>query len=266
MSSSVDKKEIENFAKDSARWWDDTGPFAPLHRLNPARLSYIKTQICSHFGRDVNDFNALKGLKALDVGCGGGLVCEPMARMGAAVTGIDADDQAIEVAKAHAKAGGLEITYKAMTTDQLMVSSRRKPGSGKDKQPDSGLRRNDRGDYDIVLALEIIEHVSDIQSFVNSCAALIKPGGLIIFSTLNRTPKSFALGIVAAEYILRWVPRGTHNWKKFVRPSELSRAARNAGLSPDNINGLIYNPLTNTFSLSKTDIDVNYFMTALKSE
>ncbi len=275
MSSSLDKKEIENFAKDSTRWWDEGGPFAPLHCLNPARLSYIKAQICAHYGRDVNDFNALKGLKVLDVGCGGGLVCEPMARMGATVTGIDADNQAIAVAKAHAQESDLKISYKATTTDQLLKHviltepKGRVEGSHPIKEDPSTtrLRRSAQDDddgYDVVLALEIIEHVSDIQSFVNSCAALVKPGGLIIFSTLNRTAKSFALGIVAAEYILRCVPRGTHNWKKFVKPSELSRAARNAGLSPDNVSGLVYNPLKSEFSISKTDIDVNYFMNALK--
>ena len=262
MSSSLDKKEIENFAKDSAHWWDESGPFAPLHRLNPARLSYIKAQICAHFARDVNDFIALKGLKVLDVGCGGGLVCEPMARMGAAVTGIDADTQAIEVAKAHAQESDLKITYKATTTDQLLHSLR-KQGPSSTRAEDSRFRGKDNL-FDIVLALEIIEHVSDIQSFVNSCAALVKPGGIIIFSTLNRTAKSFALGIVAAEYILRWVPRGTHNWKKFVKPSELSRAARAANLTPQNISGLVYNPLNGEFSISKTDIDVNYFMSAIR--
>ncbi len=238
MSSSVDKKEIENFAKDSARWWDENGPFAPLHRLNPTRLSYIKAQICRHFTLDECSFTPFNKLKILDVGCGGGLVCEPMARLGATVTGVDADKQAIGIAAQHAKENGLKISYKATTSEAI-----------KEK-------------FDVVLALEIVEHVPDIQGFVNSCAALVKPGGLIIFSTLNRTAKSFALGVVAAEYILRWVPRGTHSWKKFVKPAELSRAARRAGLSPQNITGLIYNPVTSEFSLSKSDIEVNYFMTA----
>jgi 2-polyprenyl-6-hydroxyphenyl methylase/3-demethylubiquinone-9 3-methyltransferase len=240
-SVSLDPKEIQQFSKDSARWWDEEGPFAPLHRLNPTRLSYLKAQICAHFSLDEAALSPLKGLKILDVGCGGGLACEPMARMGGNVTGIDADKQAIAVAQGHAKTSGLKITYKATTSDQL------------------------KGSYDVVLALEIIEHVTDIQAFVNSCAKLLKPGGIIIFSTLNRTAKSFALGIVAAEYILRWVPQGTHSWKKFVKPSELARATRNAELTPQDVTGLIYNPVTSEFSLSERDIDVNYFMSALKS-
>ncbi len=240
MSSTVQKSEIEHFSKDAPHWWDESGPFAPLHRLNPVRLDYIKTQICSHFDRDPKDFNALDSLNVLDIGCGGGLVCEPMARMGANVIGIDADEVAIEVAGEHAEQSGLNINYQATTAEEM------------------------NGTYDIVLALEIVEHVSSIEDFVSSCAKLVKPGGLIIFSTLNRTPKSFALGIIAAEYILRWVPRGTHSWQKFVKPSELAKAARHNSLKPGDITGLIYNPLKSGFTLSKTDIDVNYLMSCKK--
>ena len=241
----VDHSEIAHFAKDSAHWWDEDGPFKPLHRLNPVRMRYIRDQLCVHFGKDADTLQSLKGLSVLDAGCGGGLVCESLARMGANVTGIDADTQAIEVAKNHAAQSGLDITYESITT--TVPTSRKKK-------------------YDAVLALEIIEHVSDVDLFVQDCAALCKPGGLVIFSTLNRTAKSFALGIVAAEYILGWVPRGTHQWKKFVRPAELAHALRDAVLNPVHQNGLIFNPVQNEFSLSDSDIDVNYLMTAEKTK
>ncbi|MEM6781641.1 MAG: bifunctional 2-polyprenyl-6-hydroxyphenol methylase/3-demethylubiquinol 3-O-methyltransferase UbiG [Pseudomonadota bacterium] len=234
---SVDEAEIQNFSKDSSHWWDENGPFKPLHRLNPVRLEYIKGQICDHFSLDFENRHALKGLKILDIGCGGGLVCEPMARMGADITGVDADANAIEVANAHADEMGLNVTYINGAAEDL----------------------NEK--YDVVLALEVIEHVIDMRGFVNTCMGLCKPDGLVIFSTLNRTAKSFALGIVAAEYILRWVPQGTHSWKKFVKPSELSRAIRSSDGSIKDISGLIYNPITDEFSMSETDIDVNYFIT-----
>ncbi len=237
---SVDQNEIQNFSKDSSHWWDENGPFKPLHKLNPVRLKHIKAQICTAFERDEQDLKALKGLKILDIGCGGGLICEPMARLGADITGVDADANAIEVAKAHTDEMGLTVTYKNGAAEDL------------------------KGPYDVVLALEVIEHVSDVDSFVQTCIRLCKPGGIIIFSTLNRTAKSFALGIVAAEYILRWVPQGTHNWKKFVKPSELSRAVRKNSAKVQDITGLMYNPVTDEFSIHKTDIDVNYFMTCIK--
>jgi len=236
MRNTVDQKEIQAFSKDAAHWWDQDGPFKPLHRLNPVRLAYIKEQICAHYGRDALSLKPFTGLDILDVGCGGGLVCEPMARLGGSVTGADADAKAIEVAKEHAVLSGLEISYENKPAEQIEKK------------------------FDIVLALEIIEHVSDPAAFVKNCAALCKNGGLVIFSTLNRTPKSYALGIVAAEYILRWVPQGTHNWKKFIKPSELARHARDAELSPQQVQGLIFNPLKNEFAMSKSDMDVNYFM------
>lgn len=241
-SSTVDPDEISHFAKDSAHWWDEAGPFAPMHRINPVRLDYMKTLICRHYDRNPLDLAALRGLKILDAGCGGGLVCEPMARMGAEVTGIDADRNAINVAIDHAARAGLEITYICGTTENLDKS------------------------YDVVLALEIVEHVADVDKFVQSCVDRCKPGGLIIFSTLNRTLKSMALAKIAAEYILRWVPPGTHDWKKFLRPSTLSAALRRAGATPFEARGLVFNPLKNDFSISAHDLDVNYFMTATRDK
>lgn len=237
-NSSINTQEIDQFSKDADKWWDENGPFKPLHRLNPARLGYIKSQICAHYGLDEAAVTPFKTLSVLDVGCGGGIVCEPMARMGASVTGADADPVAIDVAKAHAADSGLKITYENKPAEELNKK------------------------FDVVLALEIIEHVETPEEFVQSCANLLKPGGIIIFSTLNRTAKSFALGIVAAEYILRWVPTGTHTWKKFIKPSELSRMMRAAKLKPTDISGLMFNPLSGDFEMSETDIDVNYFISA----
>lgn len=240
----VDKKEIANFAKDSHLWWDENGPFRPLHRLNPVRLSYIKDQICAHFDKDRMILKPYRGLSILDIGCGGGLVCEPMARLGADITGIDADENAITAAKAHANDAGLKIDYKCTSTDDLVTTKKQ---------------------YDVVLALEIIEHVTDPQKFVNDCARLCKPGGIVLFSTINRTAKSLALAKIAAEYILRWVPAGTHDWKKFVKPSELARMVRNAGGNVGNIEGMTYTPITGDFKRSPHDVDVNYFLVHLKA-
>lgn len=240
MTRSYDEKEIANFTKDADQWWSIDGPFKPLHRLNPVRMGYIREKICTHFGLGQKSLNPFKDMSAIDVGCGGGLVCEPMARLGANVTGIDADPVAIEVAQNHTKLSNLDITYHNKASEEITDQ------------------------YDIVLALEIIEHVTDPISFVQSCTKLCKPDGVIIFSTLNRNAKSFALGIVAAEYILRWVPKGTHSWKKFVKPSELARYSRASGLKTQDISGLVYNPLKDEFSISKSDIDVNYFLVCTK--
>lgn len=240
-SATIDTKEISHFAKDSNQWWDENGPFKPLHRLNPVRMSYIKTQICEHYGRDKTSLDALNGLTALDIGCGGGLVSESLARMGANVTGIDADKNAIETALAHAQASELNINYQCGDAADI------------DNQ------------FDIVCALEIIEHVSDIAAFIDICASKLKPNGILIMSTLNRTAKSYALGIIAAEYILGWVPRGTHTWKKFIKPSELAAHARKKDLAPHNVTGLIFNPLNNKFELSASDLDVNYLMALRRS-
>lgn len=243
-SRTLDPAEIARFSREAPQWWDETGPFAPLHRLNPARLAYIKAVLCRHYGRDDKSLSALDGLSILDAGCGGGLICEPLARLGAAMTGIDGDAVAIGVARDHARNAGLEITYNNALTDDLAG--------------DKSAR------FDAVLALEIIEHVADVESFVRDCVNLCKPGGIIVFSTLNRTLKSLALGKIAAEYILRWVPAGTHDWKKFVRPATLAAALREAGAVPQEARGLVFNPLQKRFIVSETDLDVNYFIVATK--
>lgn len=236
----VDAKEIENFAKDLSHWWDENGPFKPLHRLNPVRLAYIKDQIVG----ETPSLRPYEGLSVIDIGCGGGLVCEPMARLGADVTGIDADTNAIAVAREHAEGAGLDITYKAASSEQMVKEKKR---------------------FDVVLALEIVEHVADVDSFVRNCVDLCVPGGVIVFSTLNRTAKSFVLGKVAAEYILGWVPKGTHDWKKFLKPSELASAVRAAGASVRNVEGMAFDPVAGDFKRSARDLDVNYFMTVSKA-
>ncbi len=236
----VDAKEIENFAKDSAHWWDEAGPFAPLHKLNPVRLQYIKDQICRNRQLDEASLRPYTGLNILDIGCGGGLVCEPMARLGADITGIDADKNAIAAAMVHADDAGLAIEYKSMASEDLIKSKKR---------------------FDVVLALEIIEHVSDVDGFVRNCVDLCKPDGIVIFSTLNRTAKSLILGKMAAEYILGWVPKGTHDWKKFLKPSELAQAARLAGAYVINTEGMVFDPIAGCFKRSTRDLDINYFLT-----
>ena len=233
----INTEEIDRFSKNSGQWWDESGPFKPLHKLNPVRIKYLKEQICGHFSIDEDEPTPFKELDVLDIGCGGGLVCEPMARLGADITGIDADKKAITCAKSHATAQDLKIDYICGDAADL-------------KQK-----------YNVVLALEIIEHVDNPDDFVELCKSLLKPNGLLVFSTLNRTAKSYALGIVAAEYILRWVPTGTHNWKKFIKPSELTRYARTQDLEIKDISGLVFNPLKNEFCLSGNDLDVNYFIT-----
>ncbi len=230
MQSTIDQNEINHFAKDSDKWWDEEGPFKPLHRLNPVRMEYIKDQIHAHYGEDIKDLNII------DIGCGGGLVCEELAHMGVNITGIDADSNAINTAIDHANISDLDIAYICGDAQNL------------DQQ------------YDVVIALEIIEHVADIAAFMQLCKDRLKPDGLLIMSTINRTAKSFALGIIAAEYILRWVPRGTHKWDKFVKPSEIANHARKHGLSPHNATGLIFNPISNEFELSETDLAVNYLI------
>ena len=232
----LDSEEVARFARLSGRWWDERGPFRPLHRINPLRLTYIRDQLCRRFGRDAKGPASLSGLSVLDIGCGGGLVCEPLARLGADVTGIDPAAENIEAAKAHASAAVLDIVYEAATAEELAA----------------------RGvSYDAVL-------LPDVPAFLKGVAPLVKPGGVTILSTLNRTLKAYALAIVGAEYILRWLPVGTHQWERFVKPEELASALSAAGLSLTGTEGLIYDPFADEWRLA-TDTDVNYFATAMRA-
>jgi len=240
--TSVDPSEIRQFGALADRWWAPDGEFAALHKLNPVRLAYIRDAAIAHFSLESDTLRPLEGLKVLDVGCGGGLLCEPLARMGAEITGIDASDQGIEAARDHAGKVGLAINYRHLTAEALA----------------------DEGEtYDIVLAMEILEHVADIDAFVATCSSLVKPDGLLFAATLNRTPKSYAAAIVAAEYLLRWVPRGTHDWKKFVKPSELARGLRGSGLDVRDITGVTLDGRTGDW-VTTEDTSVNYMLRAVK--
>ena len=245
MQDNLDRRELQHFSSISDKWWDEEGPFAPLHALNPVRLRYILDQIHHHYDIDEDSHTPLKGLKILDVGCGGGLVSEPLARLGGDVTGIDADQQAIEVARSHADEEGLNITYKQTTSDALALTH--------------------KGGFDIVCGLEIIEHVKVPEDFVQSLFDLTKDSGLVLISTLNRTAKSYLLSIIGAEYILKWLPKGTHTWSSFIRPHELAAYVRRSGGRPVNVRGFVYNPLSREFSTDKKDLDNNYILTATKS-
>lgn len=237
--TTVDPDEIERFAAMAQDWWDPDGPMKPLHRLTPARMRYLADRLARHSGRGAGAAS-LTGLSVLDIGCGGGLVSEPLARLGADVIGVDAAAKNIEAARMHAAEAGLKIDYRHGTAEALAEAGE---------------------SFDAVLALEIIEHVADPPLFVRSLASLVKPGGLVVFSTLNRTAKSFALAIVGAEYVLGWVPRGTHAHDKFVKPSELARWCREAGLEVTDLTGLVYSPLAG-WTLDAKDLDVNYFACA----
>lgn len=237
--SSIDPDEVEQFSRIADEWWDESGKFKPLHDINPVRIGYIKAQLCHHFGLNAASIRALEGLSLLDIGCGGGLICEPMARMGAAVTGADASERNIKTASLHAQQSALSIDYRATTAEAIVEQG---------------------AQFDVVLALEIIEHVADVQAFIDSCCALVKPGGLLVMTTMNRTAKAYAMAIVGAEYILRWLPRGTHDWKKFVRPSEMAAGFERNGLRIADMTGMAFNPLSRTWSLKASDLDVNYLM------
>ncbi len=236
-TGTVDPADVARFSAIAAEWWDPAGKFRPLHRLNPVRLAYIRDAVCRRLGRDPLAGKPLEGLRVVDIGCGGGLLAEPVARMGADVVGIDAAERNVKTAAAHAAETGTPVDYRATTAEALAASGER---------------------FDVVLAMEVIEHVADVDLFVRSCAALVKPGGVVFVATLNRTPKSFALAIVGAEYILRWLPRGTHDWRKFLRPSELTAHLRRHGLVVRDLTGVTCNPITDVFRLSPRDLDVNY--------
>jgi 2-polyprenyl-6-hydroxyphenyl methylase/3-demethylubiquinone-9 3-methyltransferase len=241
VGASVDPAEIAKFEAMAEAWWDPAGKFRPLHRLNPIRLAYIRDQACRRFGRDPQASDPLRGLDLLDIGCGGGLLSEPAARMGARVVGLDASHRNIAIASLHAERMGLAIDYRCQTAEALA---------------ESGERR-----FDIVLNMEVIEHVADTAGFMAAALSLLKPGGLMVVATLNRTAKSYALAILGAEYLLRWLPRGTHDWNRFLRPSELTRLIERAGGHVLALEGVAYNPLTDHWSLSR-DLGVNYMALA----
>jgi 2-polyprenyl-6-hydroxyphenyl methylase/3-demethylubiquinone-9 3-methyltransferase len=240
--TSVDRDEVARFAALADEWWNPRGKMAPLHKFNPVRLGFIRDQACAQFGRDGSALDCLKGLTFLDVGCGGGIVSEPLARLGGKVTGIDPAEENIAAAKLHAEKSHLTIDYRATTAEALAET----PAT-----------------FDVVIASEVVEHVSDLDFFIGRCAALVKPGGLMVVTTINRTLKSFALAIVGAEYVLRWLPVGTHRWEKLVTPSELEAALKAGGLAVAEESGIMYDLFRDEWRRSD-DMDVNYMFAAEK--
>ena len=238
----IDPAEVARFDALAAEWWNPDGPMRALHRINPLRLRFVRDEACRHFGKGEHDPFPLDGLALLDVGCGAGLLSEPMARLGADVTGLDPAAANLDAARGHAASAGLEIGYSAETVEAVAATGRR---------------------YDVVLAMEVVEHVPDMPAFVQACARCVAPGGILLLATLNRTLRSFALAILGAEYILRWLPRGTHDWEKFVTPDELRRAVASAGLAGYRTRGMVFNPLRDAWSLSN-DTAVNYLAAAAK--
>jgi 2-polyprenyl-6-hydroxyphenyl methylase / 3-demethylubiquinone-9 3-methyltransferase len=239
----VDPEEVARFERLAATWWDPRGKMGVLHKFNPVRLGFIRDAACRRFGRDPKRLDSLARLRILDIGCGGGILCEPLARLGAHVVGADPAAANIEAAKLHASDSGLTIDYRVTTAEALA---------------DAGER------FEMVLAMEVVEHVADVPLFVKRCAEMVKPGGMMVAATLNRTLKSFALAIVGAEYVMRWLPRGTHQWDKFVTPNELEAALERHGLHVTDETGVIYNLFADRWEIS-TDMDVNYMVTAVKA-
>jgi 2-polyprenyl-6-hydroxyphenyl methylase/3-demethylubiquinone-9 3-methyltransferase len=241
-TSTVDPAEVAKFEAMAAEWWNPHGKFRPLHMMNPVRLGYITAQIAAEFGRDLTAPNPFSGLRILDIGCGGGLLSEPMARLGAHVVGADAAERNIPVARIHAEEQGLDIDYRHTTAEALAAGGEV---------------------FDVVLAMEIVEHVADPAAFLLTCQTLMKPGGLIVASTINRNPKSFMMAIVGAEWVMRWLPKGTHDWAKFITPAELEGFLRGAALDPVDRKGFVFNPVTWTWAISDRDLSVNYVMASV---
>ncbi len=239
-TGSVDPEEVARFAAMADDWWDARGRFRPLHQLNPVRLAFVRDRLVRHFGRDPAALAPFEGLRVLDIGCGGGLVAEPMARLGASVVGIDATAPNVEVARHHAAESGLAIDYRCSTAEALAADGER---------------------FDAILALEVVEHVVALEPFIATCGALMAPGGAMIAATLNRTAKAWAMAIVGAEYVLGWLPRGTHRWAKFVQPAELAAALRHSGFTLGELAGVSYDPLARDWALSR-DLAVNYMVYA----
>jgi 2-polyprenyl-6-hydroxyphenyl methylase/3-demethylubiquinone-9 3-methyltransferase len=242
-TGTVDPAEIAKFEAMAAEWWDPNGKFKPLHMLNPCRLDYITSQIAAEFDRDLTVRNPFEGLRILDIGCGGGLLTEPMARLGATVVGADAAERNIPVARLHAEQSGLQIDYRHTTAEAMAEAGEQ---------------------FDVILNMEVVEHVSDPAAYLSACHALLKPGGLMICSTLNRNTKSYLVAIVGAEHVMRWLPRGTHEWNKFITPDELYGLLQGAGLKPVDRKGFVFNPVLWRWSLSDRDLSVNYVTASIK--
>ena len=242
--STLDTGEVARFGRIAAEWWDQSGKFRMLHRIGPARLRFLRGRMTAQFGARAEGLRVLQGLTVLDIGCGGGLVCEPMARLGAKVTGLDPSQETISAARTHAEAQGLDIDYRVGRVEELAAAG---------------------ASFDAVLCLEVVEHVPDVAAFLTTCARLVRPGGLVLLSTLNRTLKSYALAIVGAEYVLRWLPTGTHQWDRFVTPEELSGYLRSSGLQPAGFEGMIYDVLRDEWRLDP-DLSVNYLAAAIRPD
>jgi len=240
---SVDPDEVEKFSKIAAEWWDPNGKFAPLHKFNPVRLTFLRDELCAHFGRDPKSRTPLEGLKLIDIGCGGGLLSEPMANMGAEVLGVDASAANVKTAAVHAEQSGASTTYRHGTAEDVLAEGQA---------------------FDVVLNMEVVEHVADVPAFLQASANLVAPGGLMVIATLNRTARAYALAVVGAEYVLGWLPRGTHDVRKFVKPSEIRDALTGTGVTIEPPIGVSYNPLQGEWKLSG-DTAVNYMIVARRS-
>ena len=243
MQTTIDPAEVAKFEAMATEWWNPAGKFKPLHLMNPCRLDYIISQIAAEFDRDTKTAKPFNGLRILDIGCGGGLLSEPMARLGADVVGADAAPRNIPVAQLHAAQSGLDIDYRFTTAEDLAAAGEQ---------------------FDVVLNMEVVEHVADPLIYLTACQVLLKPQGLMVCSTLNRTAKSFGMAILGAEWVMRWLPKGTHDWAKFITPDELYGLIRQAGLEPIDKKGMVFNPISWTWSLSARDLGCNYVTASLK--
>ncbi|KQT47966.1 3-demethylubiquinone-9 3-methyltransferase [Devosia sp. Leaf420] len=238
--TTINDAEIAKFTAMAEEWWDPKGKFKPLHKFNPVRLAYIRDNLISHFGRDTTVMRPLEGLKIVDIGCGGGLLCEPLTRLGATVTGVDAAERNITIAKIHAEKSGLDIDYRFTTSEALVTAGER---------------------FDVVLNMEVVEHVDNVPLYMKSCADLVAPGGLMFTATLNRTARAYALAVVGAEYVLRWLPKGTHDWRKFLTPDEIHSLITRNGLKVIEDKGVVFHPIADEWRLS-ADTGINYMVLA----